>query len=119
MVSLGHKVLAQVDNQLVPIPVNITTVNTLFNLSLSSEEKMMEWLEKNRTSIAGAKNGKEAVLSKVGPILYEKMFRHYTKKQWDKYPEELNASVLNRIPVSTNKDDRYFSDTYQGLPKGG
>ena len=47
------------------------------------------------------------------------MFRHYTKKQWDKYPEELHASVLNRIPVRTNKDDRYFSDKYQALPLGG
>jgi UDP-galactopyranose mutase len=47
------------------------------------------------------------------------MFRHYTKKQWDKYPEELHASVLERIPVRTNFDDRYFSDKYQALPKGG
>ncbi len=59
------------------------------------------------------------MLDKVGPELYEKMFRHYTKKQWDKYPEELDASVLNRIPVRTNFDDRYFSDKYQALPKGG
>lgn len=47
------------------------------------------------------------------------MFRHYTKKQWNKYPEELDAAVLNRIPVRTNLDDRYFSDKYQALPVGG
>lgn len=114
-----HKVLAKVDDVLVPIPVNINTVNKLFGLNISTEEEMMAWLEKNRLPIEDPKNGKEAVLNKVGIILYEKMFRHYTKKQWDKYPEELNASVLNRIPVRTNKDDRYFSDTYQALPKGG
>lgn len=114
-----HKVLAKVDGKLVPIPVNITTVNKLFNLSISNEEEMKAWLEKNRIDIEEPKNGREAVLSKVGPELYEKMFRHYTKKQWDKYPEELDASVLNRIPVRTNYDDRYFSDKYQALPKGG
>ena len=114
-----HKVLAKVDDQLVPIPVNITTVNKLFNLSIKNEEEMIEWLENNRQKIEDPKNGEEAVLNKVGPVLYEKMFKHYTKKQWDKYPEELNASVLNRIPVRTNDDDRYFSDTYQALPVGG
>lgn len=114
-----HKVLAKVDDNLVPIPVNITTVNKLFGLSISTEAEMKEWLDKNRLPIENPKDGKEAVLDKVGPVLYEKMFRHYTKKQWDKYPEELNASVLNRIPVRTNKDDRYFSDKYQALPKKG
>jgi len=114
-----HKVIANVDEQLVPIPVNITTVNKLFGLNISSEEEMKQWLEENRLPIDEPKDGREAALNKVGPVLYEKMFRHYTKKQWDKYPEELDASVLNRIPVRTNYDDRYFSDKYQALPKGG
>lgn len=114
-----HKVIAKVDGQLVPIPVNITTVNRLFGLKLSTEKEMEDWLEANRIPIDEPKDGREAVLNKVGLELYEKMFRHYTKKQWDKYPEELDASVLDRIPVRTNFDDRYFSDKYQALPKGG
>jgi UDP-galactopyranose mutase len=114
-----HKVIAQVDGQLVPIPVNITTVNKLFNQNIQTEEEMQEWLEKNRPDIQNPSNGEEAALSKVGPVLYEKMFKHYTKKQWDKYPDELDASVLNRIPVRTNFDDRYFTDKYQALPTGG
>lgn len=114
-----HKVVAKVDEHTVPIPVNMTTVNTLFNLDLKNESEMAQWLEDNRIAIDDPENGREAVLNKVGPILYEKMFRHYTKKQWDKYPEELDASVLNRIPVRTNTDDRYFSDKYQALPKHG
>ncbi len=114
-----HKVLAKVDGRLVPIPVNITTVNMLFGLDLKSEAEMKQWLEDNRIPIENPKDGEEAVISKVGTELYEKMFRHYTKKQWDKYPEELHASVLERIPVRTNFDDRYFSDKYQALPKGG
>lgn len=114
-----HKVIADVEGKLVPIPVNITTVNKLFDAGIASETEMAAWLDKNRELIASPKNGKEAALNKVGAVLYEKMFRHYTKKQWDKYPEELDASVLDRIPVRTNYDDRYFSDTFQALPEGG
>lgn len=114
-----HKVIARVDDKTVPIPVNITTVNELFDLRITTEDEMKSWLEEHRSHIAKPANGEEAVLSRVGPVLYEKMFKHYTKKQWDKYPAELDASVLERIPVRTNYDDRYFSDTYQALPKGG
>jgi UDP-galactopyranose mutase len=114
-----HKVIAKVDEHLVPIPVNITTVNVIFNENISTETEMQAWLESNREKIEEPKNGEEAVLAKVGKTLYEKMFKHYTKKQWDKFPEDLDASVLNRIPVRTNFDDRYFSDKYQALPKGG
>ncbi|MEL1244989.1 UDP-galactopyranose mutase [Flavobacterium sp. DGU11] len=114
-----HKVLANVEGSLVPIPVNITTVNALFGTDITTEEQMAQWLEANRLATDKPADGREAALNKVGPVLYEKMFRHYTKKQWDKYPEELDASVLERIPVRANYDDRYFSDTYQALPKGG
>jgi len=114
-----HKVVARVDGKTVPIPVNITTVNTLFGTSIDTEQEMKVWLEENRVNIEKPRNGEEAVLNRVGPELYEKMFKHYTKKQWDKYPSELDASVLDRIPVRHDYDDRYFSDKYQALPKGG
>ncbi|CAM3551974.1 UDP-galactopyranose mutase [Flavobacterium chungbukense] len=114
-----HKVIARVDEKTVPIPVNITTVNRLFGTDINSEQQMISWLEENRTPIEKPSNGEEAVLNRVGSVLYEKMFKHYTKKQWDKYPAELDASVLDRIPVRYNYDDRYFSDTYQALPHGG
>ncbi len=114
-----HRVIARVDDKTVPIPVNITTVNTLFDENIQNEEEMQQWLEENRIPFDPATNGEEAVLNRVGPVLYEKMFKHYTKKQWDKYPAELHASVLERIPVRQNYDDRYFSDEFQALPKGG
>lgn len=115
----SHKVIARVDDKTVPIPVNITTVNTLFKTNIKTETEMQDWLDKNRIPFDQPENGEEAVLNKVGEVLYNKMFKHYTKKQWDKYPAELHASVLERIPVRDNYDDRYFSDTYQALPKGG
>ena len=114
-----HKVIARVDDKTVPIPVNITTVNTLFNTNIETEFEMAEWLEKNRIPIEKPANGEEAVLNRIGNELYEKMFKHYTKKQWDKFPAELDASVLERIPVRQNYDDRYFSDKHQALPIGG
>jgi len=114
-----HKVIARVDGKTVPIPVNITTVNTLFDEQIATEADMTAWLESNRIHFERPSNGEEAVLNRVGLELYEKMFKHYTKKQWDKYPAELDASVLERIPVRQNYDDRYFSDKYQALPKGG
>src|SRR3954468_13319384 len=114
-----HKVIARVDDKTVPIPVNIDTVNIIMGTNIKTEDEMKNWLNKNRLVFEKPSNGEEAVLNRVGTVLYEKMFKHYTKKQWDKYPAELDASVLERIPVRTNYDDRYFSDTYQALPKGG
>ncbi len=114
-----HKVLARVDGHLVPVPVNITTVNKIFGLNLQSEAEMQIWLEANQVKIDNPKNGEEAALARVGYELYEKIFKSYTKKQWDKYPCELDASVLNRIPVRTNFDARYFSDKHQAQPTRG
>uniref|UniRef100_A0A7S2BDZ4 UDP-galactopyranose mutase C-terminal domain-containing protein n=1 Tax=Octactis speculum TaxID=3111310 RepID=A0A7S2BDZ4_9STRA len=110
--------------KLVPIPPTQETVNALFGTEVSSEDEMTAWYESARIAppsgdIKDAANGKEAALARVGPDLYEKIFKHYTKKQWDKYPEELDASVLMRLPCRTTTDDRYFSDPYQALPVRG
>jgi UDP-galactopyranose mutase len=114
-----HKVLALVDGKYVPVPANMDTVNALFNLSLRTEEDMASWLKEQQIPCAEPRTGEEIALSRVGPVLYEKLFKHYTKKQWNKFPEELDASVLARIPVRTNNDCRYFTDKYQALPTEG
>mmetsp|Transcript_29700 Transcript_29700/g.84717 ORF Transcript_29700/g.84717 Transcript_29700/m.84717 type:complete len:464 (+) Transcript_29700:75-1466(+) len=108
--------------QLVPIPPVQATVNALFGERISSEEEMQAWYDRQRVPPpdgAAARNGEEAALSRVGPLLYEKIFKHYTKKQWDKYPAELDASVLMRLPCRTNTDERYFADKWQALPVRG
>jgi UDP-galactopyranose mutase len=114
-----HRVLGHVDGKVVPIPVNITTVNKLFDLNIKTESEMQEWLEKERISIDNPKNSEEMALSLVGRRLYEKIFKGYTKKQWDKDPSELDPDVIKRIPVRLNSDDRYFTDKYQAMPKEG
>jgi UDP-galactopyranose mutase len=114
-----HTVRGKVDGKLVPIPVNITTVNMLLGEHIQNEKEMLAWLEAHQVKNDHPKNGKEAALARVGQVLYEKIFKNYTKKQWNKYPEELDAEVLNRIPVRANFDEKYFSDTYQALPQNG
>ncbi|CAE8649318.1 unnamed protein product, partial [Polarella glacialis] len=108
-------------DRLVPIPPTQASVNALFAENIQSEADMQAWYDKERVVPAGGEpaNGEEAALSKVGPRLYEKVFKHYTKKQWDKYPAELDASVLLRLPCRTTTDDRYFGDAWQALPRRG
>lgn len=113
------KVKAFVDGLLVPIPVNITTVNMLLNANVKNEIEMNLWLEKNQIRKKKITNGEIAAKARVGNFLYEKIFKNYTRKQWEKEPSELDPSVLNRIPVRNNFDDRYFTDKYQGIPKEG
>jgi len=118
-VRWDHRVLGHVDNQLVPIPVNINTVNALCGTSIQTQQEMREWLSHAQVHRETIANGKDMALSRVGEDLYQKIFRTYTKKQWDKYPEELDPSVLARIPVRDDFDDRYFNDRFQALPREG
>tara|TARA_B100001287_G_C22685198_1_gene532941 strand:- start:5269 stop:6399 length:1131 start_codon:yes stop_codon:yes gene_type:complete len=114
-----HKVLSYVDNRFVSIPVNITTINEVLNENLQDEKDIQKWLEKNQIKYDEIKNSEEMAKSRIGEKLYEKMVKNYTFKQWNKYPNELDKSVLARIPIRPNFDTRYFSDKYQALPEKG
>jgi UDP-galactopyranose mutase len=114
-----HRVLARVDNQLVPIPINRTTINKLYDLELDRDEQVEEFLAARAESIEKIKTSEDVVVAKVGRELYEKFFRGYTRKQWERDPSELNASVCARIPIRTNTDDRYFTDEFQSMPADG
>eukprot|EP00055_Hartaetosiga_balthica_P010185 m.42705 g.42705 ORF g.42705 m.42705 type:complete len:788 (-) comp7071_c0_seq1:222-2585(-) len=120
-VPYEHRVVGRVDNKLVPIPVNIDTVNILLGKDITSKKDMEEFMSTIVDKGNGEpKNGEEAAIGRVGRELYNKIFREYTKKQWNVYPDSLDASVLQRIPVRSNWDDRYFpDDVYQALPKFG
>lgn len=113
-----HRVLASVDGMLVPIPINLDTINKLYGLSLSSVQ-MEEFLETRSIKMDRVVTSEDAVISKVGKELYEKFFKRYTKKQWGLDPSELDAAVAARIPTRNNRDNRYFTDTYQAMPSGG
>lgn len=114
----SYKILAFVDGRLVPLPINLDTVNMLYGLNLSSFE-LQEFFEKVREPVAEIKTSRDVVVSQVGQALYEKFFKGYTIKQWGLDPSELEASVCGRIPVRTNRDDRYFNARYQMMPRHG
>ena len=113
-----HRVLASVDGKLVPIPINLDTVNALYGLNLTAGE-LEGWFQRVAEKRATIRTSEDVVVSRVGRDLYEKMFRGYTRKQWGLDPSELDASVTARIPVRLDRDDRYFSDTYQAMPLDG
>jgi UDP-galactopyranose mutase len=113
-----HHVIASVDGMLVPIPISLETINKLYNLNLNSTE-MQAFLDKLAEPCDNIRTSEDVVVSKVGRELYEKLFRNYTRKQWDLDPSELEAAVTARLPVRTNRDTRYFTDTYQAMPLRG
>lgn len=113
-----HRVLASVDGMLVPIPINLDTINRLYGLSLTSLE-IQTFFDQVREHREPVLTSEDVVVNAVGHELYEKFFRNYTKKQWGMDPSELDAMVTARIPTRTNRDDRYFTDKFQAMPRYG
>lgn len=113
-----HRVLASLDGQMVPMPINLTTINTLYGLNLTSDEVEV-FFETRAEKVSPVLTSEDVVVNKIGRELYEKFFRGYTRKQWNLDPSELDASVTARVPTRSNKDDRYFTDNYQAMPLNG
>ena len=113
-----HRVLASVDGQLVPIPINLTTLERLYGRSFTPESAE-HFLSERAEPVERVLTSEDVVVRKIGRELYEKFFRGYTRKQWGLDPSELDATVAGRIPTRTNRDDRYFTDMYQAMPLHG
>lgn len=114
-----HRVLADVEGTLVPVPINRSTVNLLHGKHFSTDAEVEAHLESLAVRPEQMLTSEDAVVGKVGHDLYEKLFRGYTRKQWDLDPRDLDASVCARIPVRFNDDDRYFTDSFQFMPAEG
>jgi UDP-galactopyranose mutase len=114
-----HRVRAYVREQLVPIPINRTTLNLLFGLDLKTDEEAAAYLASRAEPVDEIVTSEDVVINAVGRELYELFFRGYTRKQWGLDPSELDKLVTARIPTRTNTDDRYFTDTFQAMPKHG
>jgi UDP-galactopyranose mutase len=112
-----HRVRASVDGQVVPLPINLDTINQLYGTNLTSFE-----LEAFFAKVAEPREihtSEDVVVSQVGRELYEKFFKNYTRKQWGLDPSELDPTVTARVPTRTSRDDRYFTDRYQQMPLHG
>jgi UDP-galactopyranose mutase len=114
-----HRVLASVNGLLVPMPINRTTLNTLYGLDLQSDEAAEAYLQSRAEPVDKIRTSEDVVISKVGRELYETFFRGYTRKQWGMDPSERDKSVTARVPTRTNTDDRYFTDSFQAMPADG
>jgi UDP-galactopyranose mutase len=113
-----HRVLASVDGQLLPMPINLDTINRMYGLDLDSAG-MHAFLASRAEKVAQVRTSEDIVVSRLGRELYEKFFRNYTRKQWGLDPSELDSQVAARIPVRFNRDDRYFTDSFQAMPLDG
>ncbi len=113
-----HRVLTQVDGNLIPMPITLETVNRLYNMDMTPEE-MEKFIAGRAVPIKEIRTSRDVALSKVGDEIYSKFFENYTKKQWGIDPAELDTSVISRIPLRYNRDTRYFTDKYQGMPRYG
>lgn len=113
-----HRVRASINGQLLPIPINRTTLNNLYNLDLN-EDEVCKFLDEVREPRKAIKTSEDVVLNSVGNDLCEKFFRGYTRKQWGLDLSELSAGVAARIPTRSNDDDRYFTDKFQAMPLHG
>jgi len=114
-----HRVRAIVRDKIVPIPINRTTLNELFDLDLKTDEEAAEYLASRAEPVEEIRTSEDVVINAVGQELYELFFRGYTRKQWGLDPSELDKQVTSRIPTRTNTDDRYFGDTFQAMPLEG
>ena len=114
-----HRVLASVDDMLVPIPINRTTLNQLYGLDLKTDAEAGAYLASRAEPVPIVRTSADVVVSAVGQELYEKFFRGYTRKQWGMDPSELDKAVTARVPTRTNTDDRYFADSFQAMPRDG
>ena len=114
-----HRVLAEVRGQLVPIPINRTSINALYGLKLTTDEQAAAFLASRAEPVEVVRTSEDVVVSAVGRELYELFFCGYTRKQWGLDPSELDKAVTARVPTRTNTDDRYFADRFQAMPAAG
>ena len=114
-----HRVLAKLREEYYPIPINRITINKLYNLNLITDDEARDYFDSKKESRHPINNSEDIIVNQVGYDLFEKFFKHYTKKQWNLEPKELSPSVCGRIPMRFNDDDRYFTDKFQFMPKDG
>ncbi len=114
-----HRVLAEIGDKRLPIPINRTTLNALYGLDLRCDADAAFLPPARAEPQEPILTSRDVVVSQVGTALYEAFFEGYTRKQWGLDPSELDRAVTARVPTRTSTDDRYFSDTFQAMPRDG
>ncbi len=117
-----HKVKAHIKGKNVPIPFNFNTIEQLFRQKKT--QKLIKLLSKqyelnSKIPILELLKSDDKNIKNLADFIYENMFKNYTAKQWGVSPKKIDKSVSSRVPVFIGRDDRYFNDTYQAVPKHG
>ena len=116
----SHRVFTTFRGRVYPMPINLGTICEYFEKAFSpTDARALVQAQAGEIESKAAKNLEEKAISLVGRPLYEAFIRGYTAKQWQTDPTELPAEIISRLPVRYNFDNRYFSDTYEGLPTNG
>lgn len=115
-----HRVYSTHKGQVFALPVNLHTINQFFQAAYTPDEaRELVKEQAGEYDVATATNFYEKGIALVGRPLFEAFFAHYTAKQWQTSPEKLSGDIVSRLPVRYNYDNRYFNDTYEGLPTDG
>lgn len=118
----GHEVSAYVHGKLLPVPFNLNTLYQVYDQKEAEElEELLirEYGERSRIPIMKLKENPNAKINQIADYVYQNIFLYYTMKQWGQKPEEISPEVTGRVPVLISRDNRYFQDKYQGVPKDG
>ncbi|RBP97722.1 UDP-galactopyranose mutase [Bifidobacterium aemilianum] len=115
-----HRVYTTHGGEVYPLPINLGTINQFFHAHYSPAQAQA-LIAGQAGELAGTdpENLNDKGISLIGRPLYEAFIKNYTAKQWQTDPSELPASIISRLPVRFNYDNRYFKDTWEGLPKDG
>ena len=118
----GHEVVANVHGKLIPVPFNLNTLHEVYDKEKADELEdilLREYGEGSRVPIMQLRENPNPEIKAIADYVYENIFLHYTMKQWGQTPEEISPEVTARVPVLISHDNRYFQDTYQGMPRDG
>lgn len=116
-----HKVLGYVEGKLVPIPFNLKSIEMCFEEDAEHIKEVLisKYGQGAKVPILKLKENQDPVIRELADYVFEHVFQYYTMKQWDYTVEEIDPSVTGRVPVSVSYDDRYFTDSFQNMPKEG
>lgn len=120
--DFGHEVVAHVGDQLIPVPFNLNTLHMVYDGEKAGrlEKKLIDaYGEGSRVPIMKLRENEDPDVREIAEYVYKNIFLYYTMKQWGQKPEEISPEVTGRVPVVISRDNRYFGDRYQGLPKHG
>ncbi|NKX54031.1 UDP-galactopyranose mutase [Arthrobacter mobilis] len=114
-----HRVFTIFKGQAYPMPINLGTICAYFGQYFTPDQARALVARQAGTAAGRAENLEDKAVSLIGRPLYEAFVRGYTAKQWQTDPRELSPDIITRLPVRYTFDNRYFTDTYEGLPVGG